>query len=130
MEDFRWIYHEDATQVAAVSGELQTGANPRRFSANCNYRKDGSIAHCEWYNSSLIDAAGQLRSILSLVLDVTARTRAEEQVRLQRDLAEALAGATSLGEALTVSLRAAIRARAASATFAITRLEICGFSSQ
>jgi PAS domain S-box-containing protein len=81
MEDFRWIYHEDATQVAEVSGELQTGANPRRFSANRNYRKDGSIVHCEWYNSSLVDAAGQLRSILSLVLDVTARKQAEDELQ-------------------------------------------------
>jgi PAS domain S-box-containing protein len=81
MEDFRWIYHEDAAQVGEVSTELQTGANPRRFSTNRNYRKDGSVAHCEWYNSSLIDASGQLRSILSLVLDVTARQQAEEALR-------------------------------------------------
>lgn len=63
MEDFRWIYPEDETQVAVVSGELQTGANPHRFSANRNYHKDGSVIHCEWYNSSLLDDTGQLRSI-------------------------------------------------------------------
>ncbi|MHB8901451.1 MAG: response regulator, partial [Thermoguttaceae bacterium] len=39
--------------------------------------KDGSVVDCEWYNSSLKDGAGRLRSILSLVLDVTARRRAE-----------------------------------------------------
>ena len=68
-------------QVAEVTAELQTGANPRRFSANRNYRKDGSVVHCEWYNSSLLDESGKLRSILSLVLDVTERKRAEEALK-------------------------------------------------
>ena len=81
MEDFRWIYQEDQAQVAEVSDELQTGTNPRRFSANRNYRKDGSVVHCEWYNSSLVDESGQLRSILSLVLDVTERKQVEEALR-------------------------------------------------
>ncbi len=81
MEDLRWIYEEDKAQVAEVSGELRSGSNPRRFSYNRNYRKDGSVAHCEWYNSSLIDESGALRSILSLVLDVTERERAEQEVQ-------------------------------------------------
>ena len=85
MEDFRWIYAEDATQVAEVSAGLQDGTAPRRFSANRNYRKDGSVAYCEWYNSSLVDAAGKLRSILSLALDVTERKRVEEELRRQRE---------------------------------------------
>jgi PAS domain S-box-containing protein len=81
MEDFRWIYPEDVAQVSVVSAELSGGDNPRRFSANRNYRKDGSVVDCEWYNSSLLDESGHLRSILSLVLDVTERTRAEEALR-------------------------------------------------
>jgi signal transduction histidine kinase len=81
MEDFRWIYKEDERQVAEVSADLLSGANPSRFSANRNYRKDGAVIHCEWYHSSLVDASGRLRSILSLVLDVTERRRAEEQLR-------------------------------------------------
>ena len=86
MEDFRWIYKEDVAQVAEVSNELQNGANSHRFSANRNYRKDGSIVNCEWYNSSLLDESGELRSILSLVLDVTERKYAESalQATLQR----------------------------------------------
>ncbi len=85
MENFRWIYPEDTVLVGEVSTGLQTGTNPRRFSANRNYRKDGSVVHCEWYNSSLLDASGQLRSIMSLVLDVTARRQAEEALRRSKD---------------------------------------------
>ncbi len=82
MEDFRWVYIEDKPQVAEVTADLQSGTNPRRFSLNRNYCKDGSVVQCEWYNSSLLDAAGKLRSILSLVLDVTERKRAEEDLKV------------------------------------------------
>jgi PAS domain S-box-containing protein len=81
IEDFRWVYDEDAQQVRGVSADLQTGADPQRFSANRNHCKDGSVAYCEWYNSSLVDESGNLRSILSLVLDVTERKRAEEALQ-------------------------------------------------
>ncbi|MBF0485846.1 MAG: PAS domain S-box protein [Candidatus Omnitrophica bacterium] len=81
MEDFRWIYEEDQKQVSNVSDDLTTGTNPRRFSANRNYRKDGAVVYCEWYNSSLVDSFGKLRSILSLVLDVTERNRAEKALK-------------------------------------------------
>ncbi len=81
IEDFRWVYEDDAVRVDEVSTELQDGSNPRRFSLNRNYRKDGSVVWCEWYNSSLLDQTGQLRSILSLVLDVTEQRRAQERLR-------------------------------------------------
>jgi PAS domain S-box-containing protein len=79
IEDFRWVYTKDEPQVTKVSTDLQTGTNSCCFSANRNYRKDGSVADCEWYNSSLLDATGQLRSVFSLVLDVTERKRAEAE---------------------------------------------------
>ena len=85
MEDFHWIYKDDKAQVAEVTHELQGGINPQRFSANRNYRKDGSVIHCEWYNSSLLDDSGKLRSILSLVLDVTERKEMEDSLRKSRD---------------------------------------------
>jgi hypothetical protein len=81
MQDFRWIHVEDSSQVADVASDLQGGTDPRRFSANRNYRKDGSIIDCEWHNSSLLDESGHLRSILSFVLDVTERKRAEDALR-------------------------------------------------
>jgi PAS domain S-box-containing protein len=95
IEDFRWVYEEDASHVDEVSLGLQHGSDPRNVSVNRNYRKDGSLACCEWYNSSLIDESGNLSSILSIVLDVTARVEAEreratlieEQERLNQYLA-------------------------------------------
>ncbi len=81
MEDFRWIYEEDQAEVAEVSTDLTNGTNPQRFSSNRNYCKDGTVIHCEWYNSSLLDESDKLRSILSQVLDITERKQAEEALR-------------------------------------------------
>jgi signal transduction histidine kinase len=79
------VVEEDQPAVEEVSSDLQTGRTPTRVSANRNYRKDGSIVFCEWYNSSLVDDEGKLRSILSLVLDVTDRKRLEQELVGQAD---------------------------------------------
>ncbi|MFI5382139.1 MAG: ATP-binding protein [Tepidisphaerales bacterium] len=77
LDEFRWVFEEDAEQVARVSAGLVDGTRRRSVSHNRNYRKDGSVVHCVWYNSSLVDASGKLVSILSLVLDVTEQKRSE-----------------------------------------------------
>src|SRR5690606_17331358 len=43
--------------------------------------KDGRILTCDWRNTSLCDADGRELGIMSLVEDVTARVRAEAEVR-------------------------------------------------
>ncbi|TAM51079.1 MAG: PAS domain S-box protein, partial [Acidobacteria bacterium] len=78
MEDFRLVHREDESTAAEVSAALRQGRTPNRLSTNRNYRKDGSVAYCEWYNSSLLGESGEVRSVLSLVLDVTERKKAEE----------------------------------------------------
>ena len=85
MTEFRWIYQEDAPQVAEVAKELQQGV--QRFSANRNYRKDGTVIECHWYNSTLLDEQGRFHSILSLVQEVT------EQNQTRRAMHEAQAAA-------------------------------------
>jgi PAS domain S-box-containing protein len=88
LDEFRWVYDEDVGQVERISGGLLTGTGLRSVSHNRNYRKDGAIIHCEWYNSSLLDESGNLKSILSLVLDVTDREQAvAEREQLLADLA-------------------------------------------
>jgi PAS domain S-box-containing protein len=51
-------------------------------STNENLTKDGALILCEWYNTPLINAEGNVIGLASLVLDVTERKRAEEEVRL------------------------------------------------
>jgi signal transduction histidine kinase len=56
---------------------LIDGTIQRSICHNRNYRQDGSIVNCEWYNSALLDEDGQMKSVLSMGLDVTDRDRVE-----------------------------------------------------
>src|ERR1051326_3241750 len=60
LEDFRWVHEDDLPKVKMVSAGLRTGESPGCFSANRNYRKDGKVIYCEWYNSSLVGEGGEL----------------------------------------------------------------------
>jgi PAS domain S-box-containing protein len=106
LDEFRWVYDEDVGKVERVSGGLLDGTGLRSISHNRNYRKDGSIIHTEWYNSSVLDEAGNLRSILSLVLDVTEREQAVVALReAQRRTSEILLSITDAFYAVDVAWR-------------------------
>ncbi len=79
--EFRWVYEEDIGAVTAISSAMVSGKSTRNVHSNRNYRKDGSIIDCEWYNSALRDNEGNLISIHSQILDVTARIKTEEALR-------------------------------------------------
>ena len=82
-DDWRFVYADDAQAVKEVQERQRRGAEGRGVSRNRNHAKDGSVLYCDWYNSALYDESGNLMSVLSLVLDVTARTLAErERARL------------------------------------------------
>ncbi|MFA4824988.1 MAG: PAS domain S-box protein [Methanoregula sp.] len=82
--EFRWVYDDDIDRVTAISSDMMSGKSPRNMHSNRNYRKDGSVIYCEWYNSALRDKDGNLISIHSQVLDVTARKKTEDALR-ERD---------------------------------------------
>jgi PAS domain S-box-containing protein len=79
VSEWHFVFDEDADAVAEVTYRQRVGAERLGVQHNRNYTKDGSILYCEWYNSVLHDETGQLVSVLSLVLDVTARKQAEEE---------------------------------------------------
>ena len=79
--DWTLVYEEDRAQVQALYERLLSGKERRTTSLNRNYRKDGRVIWCEWYNSSLVDEEGNVLSILSLGQDVTARVLAEERLQ-------------------------------------------------
>lgn len=45
--------------------------------ATFGFRKDASEIACQWYNSVLRDSDGRTIAVLSLVLDITERDKAE-----------------------------------------------------
>ena len=90
IDELNWVYPEDWPLVEQMMVEMLSGKRPRNVSKNRNVRKDGSVIHCEWYNSTLHHPDGKF-SVLSLVLDVTERKRAEQALeRSNLKLAEVL----------------------------------------
>jgi PAS domain S-box-containing protein len=102
------VFHDDADDSARVTERLRAGREARNVSASRNVRKDGTVIHCEWYNSALRDERGQVVSILSLVHDVTEQRRYEEERRRAELEAKIVtdAGITLVGAALDFKTRA------------------------
>lgn len=81
--DFNFIFREDEPTVTDVIAALLSGKVRQNISRNRNYRKDGSVIFCEWYNSALWDEKNKLVSLLTLVQDVTDRKLAEAELERQ-----------------------------------------------
>ena len=79
--ELHWVYEEDVDRVTAISSGMLNGKSSRNLHENRNYRKDGSVIDCEWYNSALRDTDGNLISIQSQVLDVTERNRTAQALQ-------------------------------------------------
>ena len=84
ISEMKWVYDEDEELVRRESAGLLSGERCRSLNVNRNYRKDGSVIYCEWYNTGIYDSHGKLISILSLVLDITKRKRAEEALQKEK----------------------------------------------
>ena len=79
VDEWKFVFPEDLYAVESVTFRQRQGVEVQGVLYNRNYRKDGSVIHCEWYNSVLHDEHGKLVSVLSLVLNITARKLAEEE---------------------------------------------------
>ena len=77
--DWHFVFDEDVDAVEQVTNRQRIGEEVQGVQRNRNYTKDGAVLYCEWYNSVLRDEAGNLVSVLSQILDVTARKRGEEE---------------------------------------------------
>lgn len=78
--EWSFVPELDLESVKSAAETLSHDATPHATSLNRNYRKDGRVIWCEWYNSNLCDESGKIVSVLSLVHDVTARVNAEERL--------------------------------------------------
>lgn len=79
VNEWQFVFADDVDAVALVTNRQREGVEVQGVQRNRNYTRDGSVLYCEWYNSVLRDDRDQLVSVLSLVLDVTARKKAEEE---------------------------------------------------
>lgn len=75
------IYQEDMPHVNEIFRRLRNGNEPIIISSNRNVTKSGEIIDLVWYNSVLTDENGNMKSVLSLVQNVTDRKKAEDKLR-------------------------------------------------
>jgi PAS domain S-box-containing protein len=90
----------DAEDLAAVKQGLARLADDAELSNvlhSRNYTKDGGLVNCEWYSSALKDENGEQLSVLSLLLDVTKRRRAEEALQQSEERLQVATSAASIG---------------------------------
>lgn len=86
ISEMNWVYDEDIEKVEKNNAELGSGLKTGNLHVNRNYRKDGTVITCEWYNSALYDSKGRVISIYSLVHDITDRIRAFETIKQSNEL--------------------------------------------
>jgi PAS domain S-box-containing protein len=79
VNEWRFVFADDVDAVALVTNRQREGVEIQGVLRNRNYTRAGSVLFCEWYNSVLHDERGKLISVLSLVLDVTAKQSAEDE---------------------------------------------------
>lgn len=80
--DLALVHEDDEQEVDEVLGRLLSGEEQIGVK-NYNYRKDGAVICCEWYNSVLHDEGEG--SVMSIALDVTRKESLEEELRSMAD---------------------------------------------
>lgn len=76
-DEWQFVFPEDLDRINETIDRLITGIETNNVTINRNYCQDGTIVHCEWYNSILLDDTDRMESVFSLVLDVTDRHQIE-----------------------------------------------------
>ena len=113
VSDWHFVFDEDVDAVSQVTHRQRIGTELLGVQHNRNYTKDGSVLYCEWYNSVLRDESGKLVSVLSLVLDVTARKLVEEEraalLARERDLRQQAEEADRLKDEFLATLSHELR---------------------
>ena len=84
--EFNFIYEPDIPIVEETMKKLITEKSNYLVSSNRNYRKDGDMIYCRWYNTILHDRNGKTQFILSQVIDITERVKYEQELlQLNKD---------------------------------------------
>ncbi|MEE9190308.1 MAG: PAS domain S-box protein, partial [Candidatus Neomarinimicrobiota bacterium] len=81
IRQMRWVHEEDLEKVEQVSADMSSGQKPSNVNTNRNYRKDGSVITCKWYNSAMMNSDGDLVSVHSMIQDITERDKAVKKLQ-------------------------------------------------
>ena len=53
-----------------------------------NYRKDGTLLWCEWFNSAIKDESGRVVTVLSMAQDISVLKQTQQALEAAKELAE------------------------------------------
>jgi len=95
VEELGLVYQQDWPQVSRAREAMEQGRPA--LCLNRNIRKDGSVVHCEWYNSVLPTNDTTRPAGFSLVLDITSRKQAEEALRISEEKYRKIVEAAPVG---------------------------------
>ena len=73
------VYEKDLPWVSKILEQLISGEVERNKVQQRNITKDGKVIWCEWFNSVLKDKDGKVKTIMSLVQDITEQKQREWQ---------------------------------------------------
>ncbi|MCA9136888.1 MAG: PAS domain S-box protein [Planctomycetales bacterium] len=94
-DEFPFVHPGDIQRVTNVGLALINGTVDFNTCSNRNYRKDGTILECEWFNAVRHDDQGCPISWVSIAHNVTDRVRAENHIRQVRNAMHLIIGGTS-----------------------------------
>jgi len=78
---YNQVYIDDQPWVFKIAEQLRRGTIKRISIEHRVYTKNGVVKWCSWFNSVLRNTNGEVITILSLVLDITERKTATENLR-------------------------------------------------
>jgi PAS domain S-box-containing protein len=88
--DLNLVFESDVPIVEETIERLKRGKTKQVVSTNRNYRKDKNIIVCNWFNTILKDQNGEMISIHSKALDITASQAAEKALKESEELYRSL----------------------------------------
>ncbi|MBW4513392.1 MAG: PAS domain S-box protein [Scytonematopsis contorta HA4267-MV1] len=87
-QTFKLIVPESGRTKIGEIGKAVLANAGGTYNLNENITKDGKIIICEWHNSSLVDADGNVVGVVSMVLDITERKEDEAELQHSKHLLE------------------------------------------
>jgi diguanylate cyclase (GGDEF)-like protein/PAS domain S-box-containing protein len=92
LDEFDFVHEEDRPGVAELFAELAVGPVNWKANDNRNFRRDGAMIHCRWFNAFLVSE--RFSGYVSLAEDVTETTLAREAAQASEEHLRALFNAT------------------------------------
>lgn len=84
--DWQFLVEDEISQTMEYLKPLELGEGV--ICQNHNYRKDGTLLWCEWFNSAIKDESGRVVTVLSMAQDISVLKQTQQALEAAKELAE------------------------------------------